>query len=365
MSSILDAVQKNPERAGGGIATPPEGSEGNSNPGGGGGRRSLVAVLVVVIGLAVGAVAARYFGSEGSGGQGEAVLVAKAPELTPPVVSKTAVEMLAEADAKAAVPAAAEPAPEAASAKPASVAGVAAPLAKRPAPGAVPKKTAPAVRPSSGNAAAKSSRPAAVVRRQTPPPTALPGTVGRVLRKADAPAQPGHELRPVDGMPALAPPPRPTPPVLSAPTAPAPPAVVSEPKPAAIAKPGGKIAAAAPPAAIKAPAAGPVAGPGAAMGDADANGHAEALPPPEQAEEEGPALMVDTPPAGAPDVDLLFVMWAKAPSARMVSMRLDGGEITVAREGDLVGNMRVSSIASDSVDFTWTGRRFRVRVAAF
>ncbi len=74
-------------------------------------------------------------------------------------------------------------------------------------------------------------------------------------------------------------------------------------------------------------------------------------------------LELDKPPAGSPKVDLLFIMWADAPARRLVSMRLDGGSVTIAREGDIVGSgMRVSSIRPDAVDFTWTGRRFRIAV---
>ena len=72
------------------------------------------------------------------------------------------------------------------------------------------------------------------------------------------------------------------------------------------------------------------------------------------------------PPAGAPSVELLFIVWAEEPAQRMVSMRVGDSGVAVAREGESVNaGLRVASIFPDGVEMMWTGRTYRVDVERF
>jgi len=70
--------------------------------------------------------------------------------------------------------------------------------------------------------------------------------------------------------------------------------------------------------------------------------------------------VLDTPPSGAPEVDLLFVRWSRAPEQRVASLRSDGGRLVVVHEGDLVEGMRVATIRPDAIEFVWHGSQFQV-----
>ena len=78
-----------------------------------------------------------------------------------------------------------------------------------------------------------------------------------------------------------------------------------------------------------------------------------------------PAVAVGERPAGAPEVALMFILWAKNPEQRMASMRVGTGSVTIIHEGEFIEGMQVSSIHADAVDFLWTGNTFRVHVRPF
>lgn len=85
-------------------------------------------------------------------------------------------------------------------------------------------------------------------------------------------------------------------------------------------------------------------------------------PSPDPAE---PDAIVGERPSGAPDVNLMFILWARDADQRMASVRVGSGAVTIIHEGQFLEGMQVSSIHADAVDFLWTGSRFRVRVGPF
>lgn len=70
-------------------------------------------------------------------------------------------------------------------------------------------------------------------------------------------------------------------------------------------------------------------------------------------------------PEGAPDVSILFVAWSHTPGDRLASMRIGTGSVSVVHEGEYVEGLQVATIHAESVDFQWTGHRFRIPVRAF
>ncbi len=459
MSSILDAVKKDPERASGtGFGPLPDGFDA---PGGSGGPppgrpRTLVVAAVVLVGLAVGALASRW----ASG---------------PSQVAETLVASLPEAATEAA-PAPAEPT---AAEPPAAVAPEAEEQAagERPHPPKHEKK----VKGEGGKPAAKAERPpkapAARVKTGADPVAAAPAEVapaaaaraavaeGEQARRAGAPTQRQALIDRIrqrrDGSPAAADPPAAAagveaggggdanlhpaapdqvaplkvfsedPPEVSGldgygaaervpasatdgPTGktvegdlaalpveapesspdlvkiPKPRAAVARAQPDAnepsrreasglvVGKPvdlaAGQAKAAAPAAArplAPAPPAGdplapppPPPGPMAGLPAAPASEGPAAEPAPAASGSLGAVL--GEAPAGAPGIHLLFIMWAREPARRMVSLKVAEGGVSIAHEGDQIGHqLRVASIHRDAVDVTWTGRTYRVVVPRF
>ena len=86
---------------------------------------------------------------------------------------------------------------------------------------------------------------------------------------------------------------------------------------------------------------------------------------PGASEPQGNGAVLLVPPEGAPSVNLLFILWARARTERLVSMRINTGGVTVAHEGDVFEGLQVASIYADAVDFGWQGRTFRVHVDRF
>lgn len=93
-------------------------------------------------------------------------------------------------------------------------------------------------------------------------------------------------------------------------------------------------------------------------GEAAAEPAAPPLPP-------GEGAPVVERPAGAPEISLMFILWAQNPAQRMASVRVGTGTVTIVHEGEFVEGMQVASIRADAVDFVWTGTTFRVHVGPF
>jgi len=77
------------------------------------------------------------------------------------------------------------------------------------------------------------------------------------------------------------------------------------------------------------------------------------------------AELLDSPPEGAPHVDLLFIRWKPASTARVVSVRTAGQRIVVLHENEVVEGMKVSRIEPGGVEFQWRGLRFMVLAARY
>lgn len=87
-----------------------------------------------------------------------------------------------------------------------------------------------------------------------------------------------------------------------------------------------------------------------------------ALPPPTIASqptaEDTP--WVATAPAGAPEVHVAFLLYSARPERRSVALKLDGGPLVTAREGDEIEEVTVVRIRPDHVELAWRGERFAV-----
>lgn len=374
MSSILDAVNKDAERAG----KAPLGSDAAGSGSGGGNsprpRRLLPAVAVVLVGLAVGALAARMFG--GAEGEPESLLTDK-------VAARTAA-LRGAADG---------PARHAKAAKKGRRSADSSGVVARDTGGAGSDQRA------RGAGSRKKDRASGPERR----------AAGEAAEKASAatPDGPGAGQAATAAAPSVVKPGAPTPAVVAAlpATAPGaaleagageiqPPAVVVTPSVPSAAPPQvpaseGEEAGAetSPP-----PVAPPVDEAAAAASPADegageapaAQGAAADQPPIEPATPLEPAVIADDTvvevplseadeieavvsekPPGAPEVVLMFILWARNPDERMASVRVGSSSITIIHEGQFLEGMQVSSIHADAVDFLWTGSTFRVHVGPY
>ncbi len=381
MSSILDAVNKNAERAG----KVPLGSEAATGGAGGGNAprprwfRSVLAV--VVVGLSVGALVARLFGN----GEGR-------PESL----------LTNEVAGRAARPHEAADRPSARAQKPEHKAGSARTAGRRKgaddhdrkprAAGGAHKKGKTHRREHQAGAKAGARTLAANSNKRPPIPGTKPAAASAVVAPASAPpvapavvvAPPAVVTAPTATLPTpvaltgaagsggnAAPPVAPT----VKPGALTPTVLASVPTdPAAVASRGTVIAAS--PTVIVSPVpAAPTAAPASQLPQAlpptveepvaavdDAAAGEPSAPTPVTAE---PAVAVGERPAGAPEVALMFILWAKNPEQRMASMRVGTGSVTIIHEGEFIEGMQVSSIHADAVDFLWTGNTFRVHVRPF
>jgi len=469
VSSILDAVNKDAERAGKQTLGSADTGSGDQPPGPGL-RRFLPAVLVVLVGLSVGAMAARMLGGVASEPEslltdkaikraateqreaardesaqpqrhrdkpGKAGAVAQAdnpkeskkhaarqgkgsgaatddsaaqvasensaaPEIpAAPAAGATANASNTEPVAAAPVagtppvasmnPAAAPPVAAAAPTPPTPVGGNGAPVAAAPVPpvkpAAVPRLAVPA-NPLAANpgAIAAAAPPAAGSPVAAPPAAGSPVAAppAGVVRGAAAPTAPvaaappaAFRMPPAGAPPVAGMPPAPRaglpphlPAVATQGTGPAvnggairpgpvtPPAAVAS-APAAAARP----APTASPSAAAAPAPHPAAG--IAPGEAEEpQGEDTAVEPVSVPASSGTAAIVERP-AGAPEITLMFILWAQAPAQRMASVRVGTGAVTIVHEGEFIEGMQVASIGADAVDFLWTGTTFRVHVGPF
>lgn len=351
MSSILDAVTKDASRSGN-IPGADSGGPLPPHPDGGGSGRYRTAAFVVVFGVVVGALAARLFG----GGTPPADDM-----LTDKVASRA--QDAANADAPARANRKDEEGHGKAAAKrkgasaPAREAG-APPAMVIPAPPAV-AKAAPEPAAAPPPAIADAPAPAVVAEAPAPADATAPPVV-----VADAVPPPVAAPAPSAAPAVVAPPP--APPVVAA-AAPAPAPVIVAPAPAPV------VAAAAPAPVVVAPAPVPVA----AVPPLPADMAVPPSPDPVVAEDGGAVAqpadasaepvddVLDEAPSGAPEVSIMFVAWSRAPSERLVSMRVGAGALSVVHEGEYVEGMQVSAIHPEAVDFEWTGQKFRVLIQPF
>ncbi|MFT4569497.1 MAG: hypothetical protein ACI8TX_003590 [Hyphomicrobiaceae bacterium] len=368
MSSILDAVNKDPERtSGSGFGPLPDGFEGPPTGGGPSPNRNrfLAVVAVVVGGFALGAVAASLLGNESDLDEG-AVQVA--------AVSEPAVEPVGDA----------VPPREAAQDKKKS--------ANKPHLNKRRPKGDPV--PPEGMKAAKAQAKGKLKVKQLPEPIpakpeqAPPLHINAAPKPAPQPAQPTPAATPAPVIPSLPVPSTPTPtptpkaaparvieaipapdemkpsepeaPVVK-PTIKRPPIVIGEPSTEK------KLDLAAPPKPTAQPfATPPVAKPVAPQPLQPMVKPVPLAVPPAALPVRDRLAVLTEAPAGAPEIQLLFVMWARDAGKRMVSMRIGDGGVQIAHEGDVVGHqLNVASIHRDAIDVTWTGRTFRVDVPRF
>lgn len=424
MSSILDAVRKDPESGGAGFGSLPSGFEpppsGSGGRGPGSGRSAFLLAAVVVGGIALGGLASRMMSDEGE---------SEFYRVSDDVVAMKTVETPAPV-----------PQPSIASTKSAPVA-----LQPSPSPGAVDRvrgalqgkqrREEPAQgKPRGANDGGPALRRAANPNRAgsvsgsgesgpapqpsaKPKPVQAPAVVAAVASAPTPEAKPLPPVAPSVKLPVVAPsaaPPYEAPaaakgsrPVAAQqpvgtsvkatakPSPPAKPAVVA-PKALAPAKPSAVVAKPVPAASVS-PAApphaapealrpaplparpGPVTRPAApapvAVASLPKPPMPAAAPPPARPQ---PLDQVDSRdavargavlsqrPADAPAIELMFIAWAEARSERMVSLRVGEIGIAVVREGDAAGaGVQVASIHENAVDLTWNGRTFRVVVDRF
>lgn len=87
-------------------------------------------------------------------------------------------------------------------------------------------------------------------------------------------------------------------------------------------------------------------------------------PPPPPADAPPPQALPGAPD-DAPKIRLLFIQWSQTPEKRVVSLRSEGGGISVVREGDIVQGMRLAAIRPSGVEFQWRGKSFSVPVSRY
>jgi hypothetical protein len=87
-------------------------------------------------------------------------------------------------------------------------------------------------------------------------------------------------------------------------------------------------------------------------------------PPPPPADAPPPQALPGAPD-DAPKIRLLFIQWSQIPEKRVVSLRSEGGGISVVREGDIVQGMRLAAIHPSGVEFQWRGKSFAVPVSRY
>jgi hypothetical protein len=87
-------------------------------------------------------------------------------------------------------------------------------------------------------------------------------------------------------------------------------------------------------------------------------------PPPPAANAPKPRSLPNAPD-DAPKIWLLFIQWSSTPEKRVVSLRQEGGSISVLREGDIVQGMRLAAIRRSGVEFQWRGQSFLVPVSRY
>ena len=77
-------------------------------------------------------------------------------------------------------------------------------------------------------------------------------------------------------------------------------------------------------------------------------------------------IVLEEPPAGAPGLKLMFIVWNRNRRQRMASVKIESeGHTSVVREGDIVGGVSVASIHPEAVDFRWMQRTYRVYTGRF
>jgi hypothetical protein len=75
--------------------------------------------------------------------------------------------------------------------------------------------------------------------------------------------------------------------------------------------------------------------------------------------------LVDSPPEGAPSIDLLFIRWKPLAADRVATIRTGGQRIVILHENDIIEGMKVSRIDQSGIEFQWRGQRFMVLAARY
>jgi hypothetical protein len=89
-------------------------------------------------------------------------------------------------------------------------------------------------------------------------------------------------------------------------------------------------------------------------------------PPPHQTPTRTAAVEPEPPPirrapAGAPHVQLSFLLFSPSAERRSVALAIDGGGLQTLHEGESTGGLEVVRILPDRVDVRWEGEPFTVR----
>ena len=71
--------------------------------------------------------------------------------------------------------------------------------------------------------------------------------------------------------------------------------------------------------------------------------------------------MLSRPPAGAPRVQLSFLVYSQAPERRTVVLAIDGGSLVTLREGETAAGLTVARILPDHVQLRMGAQVFAVR----
>jgi hypothetical protein len=94
-------------------------------------------------------------------------------------------------------------------------------------------------------------------------------------------------------------------------------------------------------------------------------------PPAPPRERRAPAALAAAPPpttpppaaarpAGAPGVQVSFLVYSSVPARRTVALKVDGGGLVTLHEGESTGGFSVVEILPDGVDLDWQGQVYTV-----
>jgi hypothetical protein len=196
-----------------------------------------------------------------------------------------------------------------------------------------PEVAVAAAPPSPPVETAKPPAAAASPPQPAPAPHAAPPETAAVASPAAPPPPIAVRPQPVPPAEAVSPPQAATPPVATPPLA------------AATALP------------LVAPAPLPQPSDGAPVGRI---AHDTAPPAPAPPAAPVPAFAVPRPPAGAPRVQVSFLVYSRAPERRTVALTIDGGGMVTLREGESTSGVEVTRIHPDRVELRHAGRDYTI-----
>ncbi|HKA56656.1 MAG TPA: hypothetical protein VKJ47_23675, partial [Candidatus Binatia bacterium] len=75
-----------------------------------------------------------------------------------------------------------------------------------------------------------------------------------------------------------------------------------------------------------------------------------------------PSAPAPATPTAPPNTSLSFLQWSPEPDRRLAFIKINGGPLTLAHEGDTVEGYTVVEIRHDAVELNAKGRRFTLQV---